>query len=63
MWPIPVAATAVYGVVLLIFNYIGKVDGPYPFFKVRKHKAGVTVAWMAALIVLITVLSLVVAFV
>ncbi len=57
MWGIPVAVTAVYGIVLIYLNYIGKVDGPYPFFRVRKQKPAVTVAWMAALLVLITVLS------
>ena len=62
MWGIPVAVTAVYGAVLLYLNYIEKVDGPYPFFRVHKQKAFVTVAWMAALLVLITVISLAVTF-
>ncbi|MCR5233846.1 MAG: hypothetical protein K6E53_08050 [Lachnospiraceae bacterium] len=57
MWGIPVAVTAVYGIVLLYLNYIEKVDGPYPFFRVHNMKAAVTAAWMVALIVLITGLS------
>lgn len=57
-WMLPVAVTFIYGMIMLWLNHKGKVDGPYPFFKVREQKRSSTVIWMAALICLIAVISL-----
>ena len=58
LWAVPVIVTFAYGMLMLWLNHKGIVDGPYPFFRVRTQKASSTVIWMAALICLITVISL-----
>ena len=57
MWGVPVAVTFVYGVAMLVLNYKGIIDGPYPFLRVRYQSVKATVIWMAALTILITALS------
>ena len=57
LWGLPIAVTAIYGVVLLWLNYTRKVEGPYPFFMVHKQSVKATVLWMAALILLMTSFS------
>lgn len=60
-WPVPVILTFAYGMLMLWLNWRGKVDGPYPFFKVRQQSAPATVAWMAALTGVIALIALAVA--
>jgi len=48
---LPVALTLIYGLVMIYFNLTGDVDGPYPFFRVKKNGAVKTVIWMVALMV------------
>ncbi len=57
---LPAAVTVVYGVILLYLNHAGRVDGPYPFLRVRQQKASVTVLWMAGLLAAVTAVSLLV---
>lgn len=38
--------TGIYAVVILIFNLLGVVDGPYPFFRVLYQPFYITVAWL-----------------
>ena len=54
---LPVLVTLVYGLVMLYLNGIGKVDGPYPFFRVRHQSVGATVLWMIVLIAVMTGIS------
>lgn len=56
LW-LPPAVTLVYGLVMLYLNAREKVDGPYPFFRVRHQSARATVLWMAALMVVVTGIS------
>ena len=50
----PVLLTLVYGVVMTGLNASGRVDGPYPFFRVRSQTPKATVLWILALMALIS---------
>ncbi len=50
----PAVVTFAYGMIMLYLNGIGKVDGPYPFLRVRQQSALKTVLWMCALFLLIS---------
>ncbi len=54
---LPIAVTLIYGLVMVYLNEQGKVDGPYPFFQVRRNGAKKTVIWMAALLLVVSCLS------
>ena len=58
VWFVPVILTFIYGMIMLYLNGKGKVDGPYPFFRVRQQSALATVLWMAALTGVITLIAL-----
>ena len=55
-----VAITFIYGMIMLYLNYIGKVDGPYPFFRVRNQRVRATVLWVLILLVAVAAISAVV---
>ena len=55
--PLPVVLTLVYGLIMLWLNGTGKVEGPYPFFRVRQQTAGRTVLWMVVLMAAMTGIS------
>ena len=57
MWLVPVILTFLYGMIMLYLNWKGKVDGPYPFFRIRKQSALATVLWMAVLTGAITLIA------
>jgi len=59
---LPAAVTLLYGVIMLYMNYIGKVDGPYPFLRIREQSAKATVIWIFLLLVLISVISAMIYF-
>jgi hypothetical protein len=46
---LPVVLTLVYGFTMLYLNKIEKVDGPYPFFRIRVQGTVRTILWMIAL--------------
>ncbi len=50
---LPVAVTLVYGLVMMYLNYKGKIDGPYPFLKVKEQGLAKTLMWIAAMFALI----------
>ena len=54
---LPVAVTLIYGFTMLYLNARGKVDGPYPFFRVNRMGKGQTALWMAALAAAVSILS------
>lgn len=56
LW-VPVIVTLAYGLTMLYLNAAGKVDGPYPFFRVNKLGAVKTTAWMVVLIMAVSALS------
>ena len=57
-WAVPVVLTFAYGMVMLLLNGTGRVDGPYPFFRVKHQSVLATVAWMAALTGVIALIAL-----
>ncbi len=52
------ALTLLYGLIMLYLNYIRKVDGPYPFFRVHQQSAQASVTWVLVLLALIGGISL-----
>ena len=50
---IPLLATAVYGAVMILFNILGKVNGPYFFLKVNYQPVSTSIIWCASLLVLV----------
>ncbi len=58
LWFVPVILTFIYGMIMLYLNWIDKVDGPYPFFRVKQQSALATVVWMAALTGVISLIVL-----
>ena len=58
LWYLPVILTFIYGMIMLYMNWIEKVDGPYPFFRVRHQSTLATVLWYVALTCVITLISL-----
>ena len=54
---LPAVITLAYGLVMLYLNWVKKVDGPYPFFRVHNQSAAATVLWMAVLFAAVTAIS------
>lgn len=59
---LPVVITLAYGLTMLYLNAVEKVDGPYPFFRVRKQSKRATVLWMVVLTGVIGLISALVGF-
>ena len=49
VWLLPSLSTLAYGIIMLILNGTGKVDGPYPFFRVKNQSPAAPVLWMLLL--------------
>lgn len=62
-WLVPVIISLIYGLLMYYLNYIGKMDGPYPFFKVRKQGIKKSVIWIFILLAIISSISLGVMFI
>ena len=54
---LPVAVTLIYGLTMVFLNSRGRVDGPYPFFRVKENGPAGTALWMAGLILVSAVFS------
>ena len=54
---LPVAVTLIYGLTMVFLNSRGKVDGPYPFFRVKENGTAKTALWMVGLILMSSILS------
>ncbi len=59
---LPVIITLAYGLIMLYLNYTERLEGPYPFFMIRKMSAKRTTLWMVCLMVVISVISSVVGY-
>ena len=57
LWLLPVILTVIYGLTMMYLNVIGKMDGPYPFLRVRHQSRTASVLWFFALIGVITAIS------
>ncbi|MCR5503269.1 MAG: hypothetical protein K6F53_09685 [Lachnospiraceae bacterium] len=54
---LPVAVTLIYGLTMLYLNAKDRVDGPYPFFRIKKTGVRLTVIYMAGLTLAVSLLS------
>lgn len=59
-WLVPVLVTFCYGMLMFRLNYLRKIDGPYPFFRVHRQGKGGTLMWMCILTAVILAMSLIV---
>jgi hypothetical protein len=57
---VPMAMTLAYGLIMIGLNATKTYLGPYPFFKVYKYGIGVTLFYLAVLMIIITVICYVV---
>ncbi len=48
-WYLPAIATVIYGLITMYFNYTGKLDGPYPFVRVRSQSRTATAVWIVVM--------------
>lgn len=55
---LPVTVTLIYGLIMLYLNASGAVDGPYPFFQIKKLGVRLTVLYMAGLMLMVSIFSL-----
>ncbi|MCR5157262.1 MAG: hypothetical protein K6C96_11335 [Butyrivibrio sp.] len=55
---LPAAITLFYGLLMLYLNYIQRIDGPYPFFQVRRMGAAKTTVWMVCLMAVMLTIAL-----
>jgi hypothetical protein len=55
---LPPAVTLIYGVIMLYMNYIDKIDGPYPFLRIRHQSKTATVVWVLVLLAAMSAISL-----
>ena len=56
-WYIPVIISLIYGLLMYYLNYIGKMDGPYPFFKVQVQGIKRSVIWIFILLTIVSAIS------
>lgn len=49
--------TLFYGIIMLILNYEERLEGPYPFFRIRQQGIKATVLWMVVLMIVISFIS------
>ncbi|MBP5553243.1 MAG: hypothetical protein J6X94_00060 [Lachnospiraceae bacterium] len=59
---LPVCVTLFYGLLMVYLNHLGKVDGPYPFFRIQNLGGKATALWMAGLLAFSTVISVIVGY-
>ncbi len=62
LWIVPVLLSMAYGSFMFYMNDRKKIDGPYPFFKVKEQGYKASILWFIALFVLILSVSLLVKF-
>ena len=61
-WLFPVLVTMIYGLTMMGLNVLDKLDGPYPFLRVRHQSTKASVLWFFALILIIAAISLIVSY-
>ncbi len=54
---LPIAVTLIYGLTMVYFNAKGTIEGPYPFFMVKRFGKKFVAIWMVCLIVVTTAIS------
>ncbi len=59
---LPVTVTLIYGLIMLYLNASGVIDGPYPFFRIKKLGVRLTVLYMAGLMIAVGFFSIAMGF-
>ena len=59
---LPVCVSLCYGLTMVYLNNTGKVDGPYPFFKIQSIGGKMTALWMAVLFAFSAVISMIIGY-
>lgn len=54
---LPPVVTLIYGFIMLYLNYIDRVEGPYPFFMIKRQGVKKTILWMVALFAVVFLFS------
>ncbi len=54
---LPLLVTLIYGDIMLYFNYLKKLDGPYPFLRFHHQSRRATFLWFTVLLIVITAVS------
>ena len=62
LWLLPVILTIIYGLTMMYLNVIDKIDGPYPFLRIRHQSKTASVLWFFGLIGVISLISFTVIF-
>ena len=62
LWLLPVILTVLYGLTMMFLNVVGKIDGPYPFLRIRHQSRIASALWFFALIGIISLISFAVIF-
>jgi len=62
MWLLPVILTTLYGLTMMYLNLINRIDGPYPFLRIRHQSRIASVLWFFGLIGIISLVSFAVIF-
>ncbi len=57
-WYVPVIISLIYGLGMFYLNYLRKMDGPYPFFRVHKLGLKKTIEWIFVLFAIISTIAL-----
>ena len=63
LWLIPVVFSMIYGLLMIYLNHLGKLSGPYDFFKIRENGLKATIIWVIVLIIIISAISLGIMFI
>ena len=56
LWYLPVLITLFYGLIMIVLNLKGKIEGPYDFLKIRKNGVKATALWVIVLIVIMSLI-------
>ncbi len=59
---LPAVVTLIYGLIMLRLNYLDLVQGPYPFFMIKRNGIKATVIWMVALMIVVSFFSVLVGY-
>ena len=57
-WYVPVIISLIYGLGMFYLNYLNKMDGPYPFFRVHKLGLKKSIEWIFVLFAIISTIAL-----
>lgn len=59
---LPIIFTILYGLCMVYLNAKGTIEGPYPFFMVKRFGKGFVAIWMVGMTILVTAISSIVGY-